>query len=73
MKTTESESHYHDLDKMSTDELLRNINREDSKVAAAVYEAIPQIEQLVDVIADRCWQVAGSSIWVPAPVAGSVW
>jgi N-acetylmuramic acid 6-phosphate etherase len=53
MKTTESESLYQDLDKMSTLQLLQNINFEDSKVSKAVWEAIPQIEKLVDVIADK--------------------
>jgi N-acetylmuramic acid 6-phosphate etherase len=53
MKTTESESLYQNLDKMSTLQLLQNINQEDSKVAKAVWEAIPQIEKLVDAIADK--------------------
>lgn len=53
MRITESESHYQDLDKMSTRQLLENINQEDSKVPIAVYDAIPAIERLVDVITDR--------------------
>ena len=53
MKTTESESLYQDLDKMSTNELLLNINQEDAKVSIAVRKAIPQIERLVDMIADK--------------------
>ena len=53
MKTTESESLYHDLDKMSTRQLLDSINQEDRRVAVAVSEAIPSIEKLVDVIADK--------------------
>lgn len=35
-KTTESDSHYDELEKMSTKELLTNINNEDKKVAIAV-------------------------------------
>lgn len=53
MKITESESLYHDLDKMSTRELLTGINQEDRKVPLAIADALPQIEALVDVIADR--------------------
>jgi N-acetylmuramic acid 6-phosphate etherase len=53
MKTTESESLYHDLDKMSTSELLHSINQEDRKVPEAIATAIPAIERLVDVITDR--------------------
>lgn len=53
MKITESTSHYHHLEKMSTAELLKNINTEDRKVADVVNAAIPTIEKLVDVIADK--------------------
>ncbi|MCX6894520.1 MAG: N-acetylmuramic acid 6-phosphate etherase [Verrucomicrobia bacterium] len=53
MNTTESASHYRHLEKMSTGELLTNINKEDAKVAAAVEKVIPQIEKLVDAIADK--------------------
>jgi N-acetylmuramic acid 6-phosphate etherase len=53
MKATESESPYNNLEKMSTAELLENINQEDAKVPFAVKDAIPSIEKLVDVIADK--------------------
>ena len=44
---TESPSNFDNLDKMSIEELLTNINEEDSKVHIAVKEAIPQIEMLI--------------------------
>ena len=53
MKITESTSYYNNLEKMSTKELLININNEDHKVAAAVKHSIPQIEKLVDIVADK--------------------
>lgn len=53
MKVTESASLYRHLEKMSTHELLSNINAEDAKVAAAVAQAIPQIEKLVDALTDK--------------------
>jgi N-acetylmuramic acid 6-phosphate etherase len=53
IKVTEQESLYHDLDKMSTRELLDKINREDQKVASVVQQLIPEIEKLVDIIADK--------------------
>lgn len=53
MKVTESPSLYRHLEKMSTHELLSNINAEDAKVSVAVAQAIPQIEKLVDAIADK--------------------
>jgi len=53
MKITESPSLYRHLEKMSTRELLTNINKEDHKVPDAVALAIPAIEKLVDVITDK--------------------
>ena len=46
-KTTEQDSLYNHLEKMSVSELLSNINREDKTVAFAVEKAMPQIEALV--------------------------
>jgi N-acetylmuramic acid 6-phosphate etherase len=50
---TEKESYYHDLEKMSVSEILHNINREDQSVPLAVEKAIPQIEKLVAITAER--------------------
>jgi N-acetylmuramic acid 6-phosphate etherase len=52
-KTTEQSSLYDDLQNMSIAELLFNINQEDAKVALAVQKAIPQIEKLVEIIAEK--------------------
>jgi len=52
-KITESESNYKHLEKMSVAELLTGINNEDKKVALAVEKAIPQIEKLVEAIAEK--------------------
>ncbi len=51
--TTESSSHYDNLEKMTVRELLININREDHTVPQAIEKVIPAIEKLVDVIVDR--------------------
>ena len=53
MNITESPSPYRHLEKMSTHELLVNINHEDQTVALAVQKALPQIEKLVDAVADK--------------------
>lgn len=53
IKITEQDSLYRDLEKMSTAELLASINAEDHKVAPAIKEHIPDIERLVDAIADK--------------------
>lgn len=51
--TTEKESHYNHLEKMTIDELLSNINKEDKTVANAVDKVIPQISKLVEVTIQR--------------------
>lgn len=53
MKYTEADSYYQNLEQMSVHELLMNMNREDKTVPLAVEKAIPQIEKLVEVIADK--------------------
>ena len=53
MSATESSSHYSDLEKQSTKELLVNINKEDASIHLAVAKAIPQIEVLVDKISQK--------------------
>lgn len=50
---TEKPGLYHDLEKMSVEEILASINREDRVVAEAVGKAIPAIGALVTVIVDR--------------------
>ncbi|CAL2079410.1 N-acetylmuramic acid 6-phosphate etherase [Tenacibaculum sp. 190524A02b] len=50
IKTTEQDSRYNDLEKMTLSELLNNINKEDQTVPLAVEKAIPQIEKLVEQI-----------------------
>lgn len=52
-RITESNSLYNELEKMSVEELLQNINREDKKVAVAVQECIPQIESFVQACVER--------------------
>lgn len=68
-KTTESESHYHDLEKMSTADLLSGINNEDKKVALAVEKTIPGIAALVDEIVARM-QKGGRLFYMGAGTSG---
>ncbi|MBR0297822.1 MAG: N-acetylmuramic acid 6-phosphate etherase [Bacteroidales bacterium] len=53
MRTTESASLYDGLDKMTTFEILQDINNEDKMVPEAITGSIPQIEKLVDAIVER--------------------
>lgn len=48
IKTTEQDSNYNHLEKMTINELLTNINNEDRSVSLAVQKAIPQIENLTE-------------------------
>ena len=52
-KTTEQDSNYNHLEKMSLSELLTNINNEDKTVAFAVEKAIPQIKSLIKQIIEK--------------------
>jgi N-acetylmuramic acid 6-phosphate etherase len=53
MKTTESDSEYSDLEKMSVHQLLVNMNMEDKLVPLAVEKAIPQIMTLVSALVPK--------------------
>jgi len=52
-KFTEKDSHYRHLEKMSSRELLENINKEDQTVALAIQKQIPKIEALVDAVFEK--------------------
>lgn len=67
--TTEKSSLYDDLEKMSTAELLMNINKEDQTVSLAVKKVIPQIQKLVDVIAEKMQQ-GGRLFYIGAGTSG---
>jgi N-acetylmuramic acid 6-phosphate etherase len=66
---TESESLYHDLEKMSVREILESINTEDQKVPIIVKKVIPQIEVLVENIVARM-KVGGRLFYIGAGTSG---
>ena len=68
-KTTESDSNYDGLDKMSTADLLTNINREDKTVALSVADQIPQIEQLINAIVPKM-KTGGRLFYLGAGTSG---
>lgn len=47
-KVTEADSYYNDLEKMSVQELLYNINKEDKTVPDAIEKSLPQIELVTE-------------------------
>ncbi len=69
IRTTEKESNHQGLDSMSTTELLTNINQEDQTVPHAVALAIPAIEKLVDITADRM-KAGGRLFYIGAGTSG---
>jgi N-acetylmuramic acid 6-phosphate etherase len=68
-KTTESDSNYVGLDKMSTVDLLTNINREDKTVALSVENQIPQIEELINAIVPKM-KIGGRLFYLGAGTSG---
>lgn len=66
---TEKESNYNNLEKMSTKELLVNINAEDKKVAQVVEAQIPNIEKLVDAIVSKM-KLGGRLFYIGAGTSG---
>ena len=52
-KTTEQDSKYNHLEKMTVNDLLKNINKEDKTVPLAIEKVIPAIEKLVGIIVEK--------------------
>jgi N-acetylmuramic acid 6-phosphate etherase len=68
-KTTESDSKYTSLEKMSVHELLTNINKEDKTVPFAIEKIIPKIEKLVKVIVKQM-KLGGRLFYMGAGTSG---
>ena len=69
VKNTEMESLYDHLEKMSTTELLTNINKEDQKVAMAISKKIPEIVSLIDAVSEKMSQ-GGRLFYLGAGTSG---
>ncbi|MCD8414751.1 N-acetylmuramic acid 6-phosphate etherase [Tenacibaculum dicentrarchi] len=68
-KTTEQNSKYDNLEKMSISEVLSNINNEDKTVPLAVEKALPQIEKLTEQIVLKLQQ-GGRLFYIGAGTSG---
>jgi N-acetylmuramic acid 6-phosphate etherase len=68
-KTTEQDSNYNHLEKMSVSTLLKSINNEDKTVPIAVEKALPQIEALVRQIVKKLKQ-GGRLFYIGAGTSG---
>ena len=69
MSTTESSSYYDNLEKMSVNELLTNINKEDATVPLAIAKVIPAIEALIEHTVERM-KVGGRLFYTGAGTSG---
>lgn len=69
IRTTESESHYQHLEKMSVNDLLQNMNTEDHLVPDAVEKVIPKIEALIHVITEKM-KAGGRLFYIGAGTSG---
>ncbi|UOE49124.1 N-acetylmuramic acid 6-phosphate etherase [Mucilaginibacter sp. SMC90] len=67
--TTERESHYKNLEKQTVREILENINNEDKTVPLAVEKALPQIEALATITAERM-KSGGRLFYIGAGTSG---
>lgn len=68
-KTTEEESHYDHLEKMSVNELITKINEQDKSVPDAVEQALPQIESLISQIVPKL-KAGGRLFYIGAGTSG---
>lgn len=69
MKTTEADSYYNNLEQMSVEELLYNMNKEDKSVPLAVEKAVPQIEKTVNAIVQKM-KAGGRLFYLGAGTSG---
>ncbi len=70
-KTTEQDSNYNHLEKMTVSELLSNINNEDKTVPLAVGKALPQIEKLTLQIVNKL-KKGGRLFYIGAGTSGRI-
>src|SRR5580658_7559180 len=68
-KTTEQDSRYNNLEQMPVLQILQSINKEDHTVPDAVAKALPQIEKLVTITAEKMKQ-GGRLFYIGAGTSG---
>jgi len=69
VSTTESSSYYENLEQMSVQDLLTNINREDKSVPVAIEKVLPQIGSFINVIVEKM-QAGGRLFYIGAGTSG---
>lgn len=69
IKVTEQPSEYRHIEKMTIIEIITSINKEDSVVAGAVMEALPQIEKLIKAVSQKM-RKGGRLFYIGAGTSG---
>jgi N-acetylmuramic acid 6-phosphate etherase len=69
LKTTEQDSKYNHLEKMSLSDLLMHINNEDKSVPIAVEKSLPQIQKLTEQIVHKL-KTGGRLFYIGAGTSG---
>lgn len=68
-KVTEESSHYRNLEKMSVAEIISNINKEDTGIAASVHRSLPQIAALIEALTKKMLK-GGRLFYIGAGTSG---
>ena len=68
-KTTESDSYYNNLEKMSVSELLTNMNKEDKSVPLAIEKSITEIQKLIEATVLKM-KIGGRLFYIGAGTSG---
>jgi N-acetylmuramic acid 6-phosphate etherase len=68
-RTTEKDSKYNHLEKMTVSELLTNINKEDKSVPSAIEKVLPQIEKLINAVTKKL-KTGGRLFYLGAGTSG---
>lgn len=69
IKTTEQDSNYNNLEKMSVKEIISHINKEDQTVPIAVEKVLPKIEILIDSVVEKL-STGGRLFYIGAGTSG---
>ncbi len=69
IKVTEQPSNYRHLEKMTIEEIIKNINREDFIVAGSVKSALPQIGELINAVSEKM-KCGGRLFYIGAGTSG---
>ncbi|MBT8244193.1 N-acetylmuramic acid 6-phosphate etherase [Winogradskyella sp.] len=68
-KITEKDSNYDNLEKMSVNEIITNINTEDKTVPLAVEKALPQVRKLIEQVVSKL-KIGGRLFYMGAGTSG---